>query len=211
MLGNADEDCYPQEKIPFNIWGIGIISCFIVFCAVVARSLYFHHKCVKRRETIVRLPTGDDDYALGYIGKDSVFSYFVTDNYFGWMIALATLLVQFIILFVFVLASEANLQKSTIDVHFTWQCPRDTDVCDNESELNYLGWIMFSLVMVGFLAKDLINGSRLIYHSTKLRHNRKSRIRYFVGGTSLCLITVFAIYVRDCKDVCVICVQQLCI
>ena len=73
----------------------------------------------------------DDIYALGNIWKDSVYSYFVTDNRCGWVVALATLGVQFIILFVFVGASEANLQRDTIDVQFTWKCPRDTDVCAN--------------------------------------------------------------------------------
>ena len=166
---------------------------------MVARSIYYFYLRSNRRETVTAMPTGDDDYALSSIGKDSVYSYFVTDNRSGWMVAVATLGVQFIILFVFVSASEANLQKDTIDVQFTWKCPRDTDVCANKADLNEYGWLIFSILMIASLSKDLINGFKLIYHSTKLRHPRKSRIRYFFGGMCLCLLTVFALYVSSHK------------
>ena len=182
----------------YGTFAAALLTCFVVLCAVVARFVYSHHKRSNCRETVV-MPTEDDIYALGNIGKDSVYSYFVTDNRCGWVVALATLGVQFIILFVFVGASEANLQKDTIDVQFTWKCPRDTDVCANKADLNEYGWLIFSMLMAASLSKDLINGFKLIYHSTKLRHPRKSRIRYFFGGMCLCLLTVFALYVSSHK------------
>ena len=181
-----------------------MIPCFVVICAMVAHFVYFRHQKSNRRETVMRLPSGDDDYALNFIGKDSVFSYFATDNLGGWLVALVTLSMQFITLFIFVRASEANLQKDTIDVQFTWKCPRDTEVCSDGSDTTSFGWVIFAVLMIGFLAKDFINGSRLIYHSTKPRHDRKSRMRYFIGGTSLCLLSSFALYVSDCKDICAI-------
>ena len=178
---------------------MALLSCFVVFCGMVARSIYYFYWRSNRRETVTAMPTGDDDYALSSIGKDSVYSYFVTDNRYGWMVAVATLGVQFIILFVFVSASESNLQKDTIDVQFTWKCPRDTDVCANKADLNEYGWLIFSILMIASLAKDLINGSKLIHHSTKRRHDCKSRMRYFFGGMCLCLLTVFALYVSSHK------------
>ena len=183
----------------YGTFATALLSCFVVFCGMVARSIYYFYLRSNRRETVTAMPTGDDDYALSSIGKDSVYSYFVTDNRYGWMVAVATLGVQFIILFVFVSASESNLQKDTIDVQFTWKCPRDTDVCANKADLNEYGWLIFSMLMAASLSKDLINGFKLIYHSTKLRHPRKSRIRYFFGGMCLCLLTVFALYVSSHK------------
>eukprot|EP00984_Skeletonema_dohrnii_P010978 scaffold4339_cov100-Skeletonema_dohrnii-CCMP3373.AAC.3 len=137
----------------------------------------------------------DDKYALSRIGKESVYSYFVTDKFLGWIVAFATLGIQVGLLFVFVIASEANLQDDKTDIQFTWKCPRDSDVCKNTADLAVPGWFIFSMLMIANLAKDMISGSKLIYHSSKVRHPLGSRIRYFVGGTLLCSITLFALYV----------------
>eukprot|EP00984_Skeletonema_dohrnii_P015654 scaffold6800_cov89-Skeletonema_dohrnii-CCMP3373.AAC.2 len=139
----------------------------------------------------------DDAYALSRIGKESVYSYFVTDKVCGWMAAFLTLGIQVAILAFFVVASEVNLQKDTIDIVFTWKCPRDSDGCDNKADLDVYGWVIFSMsmLMIAFLAKDIINGCKLIYFSSKAWHTLGARIRYFIGGMGLFSITVFALYV----------------
>jgi len=156
----------------------------------------------------------DDKYALSKIGKDSVYSFFVTGEVWvrvkvrartltltgWWWAAFVTFCIQVAILVVFILASEAKLQQETIDVQFTWKCPRDTDVCKDKNDLNEYGWVIFSVLMIVFLAKDMIGGCKLIYHSAKIRHSLKSRIRYFFGGMCLCSITLFALYVSCCHD-----------
>lgn len=142
-----------------------------------------------------------DKYALSRIGKESVYSYFVTDKALGWVVAFATLGIQVAILVLFVMASEPNLQKDTIDIQFTWKCPRDSDSCRDTADLNGIGWFIFCMLMIAHLAKDSINGSKLIYHSSRIRHSRGSRIRYFIGGIGLCSITLFAIYVSCFDDV----------
>eukprot|EP00956_Cyclotella_meneghiniana_P002689 scaffold3165_cov62-Cyclotella_meneghiniana.AAC.11 len=148
MCCNANKDCYPQQDRQVDEWGLNygtfaaaLLTCFVVFCGMVAHSLYFFYWRSNRRETVTISPTEDVDYALSSIGKDSVYSYFVTDNRCGWMLALATLVIQFMMLVVFVRASESNLQKDTIDVQFTWKCPPDTDVCVNKADLNEFGWV----------------------------------------------------------------------
>ena len=137
----------------------------------------------------------DDDYALSRIGKDSVYSYFVTDLFFGWLCAFATLFAQAGILVFFIKASQPKLQDDKTDIQFTWKCPRDIDVCIDKSDLETVGWFVFFLLMAAFLAKDLINGFKLINHSAKARHAFWSRTRYFIGGLSLFLITIYALYV----------------
>ena len=149
----------------------------------------------------------DDNYALSRIGKDSVYSYFVTDLFFGWLCAFVTLAVQFTILVYFVKASEAKLQEDTTDIEFTWKCPRDTEVCKDKSDLEPVGWFFFCILMFAFLAKDLINGLKLLYHSSKARHKFWPRIRYFIGGLCLCMITLFALYVSRFQ--CYVCITHI--
>jgi hypothetical protein len=135
---------------------------------------------------------------LGKIGEDSVYSYFITDNVYGWLLALATLGIQIGILVFFIKASEANLQDDKIDIQFTWKCPRDKDTCENKADLTDAGWFIFCVLMVAFLAKDFISGCKLIFHSAKVAHSLGSRIRYFFGGMCLCWVTLFALYVSCC-------------
>ena len=117
--------------------------------------------------------------------------------FFGWMTAFVTLGIQIGILAFFVMASEAKLQEDTIDIQFTWKCPRDSDVCDDKADLTKAGWIIFSLLMIAFLAKDIINGCKLIYFSSKVG-TLGARIRYFIAGMGLFSITLFAFYVSCC-------------
>jgi len=204
--GNANDDCYPQEVTPFEKMGLTYITfpalfflSFIVICCMGALSLYLFGKRKNRGNDLTmsaeRRLEEDDNYALSRIGKESVYSYFVTDMVFGWLIAFATLGIQVGILVFFIKASEANLQEDTIDIQFTWKCPRDSDACKNTADLSDAGWFIFSMLMVAFLAKDMINGSKLLYHSSESRHNLGPRIRYFIGGICLCSITLFALYV----------------
>mmetsp|Transcript_22206 Transcript_22206/g.34304 ORF Transcript_22206/g.34304 Transcript_22206/m.34304 type:complete len:376 (+) Transcript_22206:3334-4461(+) len=204
MCCNANDDCYPQEKTTVANFGYRefaavFFACFIVFCCLVALALYLLGKRKNRGNALSmseeRRLEEDDKYALSRIGKESVYSYFVTDKVFGWFIASATLVIQVVLLVFFINASEANLQNDGTDIQFTWQCPRDTDVCDEKSDWTTFGWIIFSVLMIAFLSKDMINGSKLIYHSAKITHSFKSRIRYFFGGMCLCWFTLFALYV----------------
>lgn len=179
--------------------GFMTLSCVFVF---------FLYACSKRRNlgnaaTITRseeTETKDDEYALSRIGKDSVYSYIVADKALGWLGAFVTLGVQIFILVFFVIASEIKLQDDKIDIEFTWKCPPDSEECRNTADLTRAGWFVFVVLMIAFLAKDMINGCKLIYYSSKLRHPIGSRIRYLIGGIGLCSITLFALYVSCCNE-----------
>jgi hypothetical protein len=183
-----------------------LFACFVVLCYIAALLLYEYDRRKNRDITLtLSMETRikeDEDYALSKIGKDSVYSYYVTDNVYGWVAAFATIVMQVGLLVVFILASEPKLQDDKSDIQFTWKCPRDTDECKDKSDLENWMWVIFCLLMVTFLAKDMISGSKLIYHSAKVRHSLGSRIRYFFGGICLCGITLFALYVSCCNDVC---------
>ena len=210
-LGNAHDDCYPQQETKVSKSGLkdygafsGVLAVFfVVFCCMATLLLYVIGRykdsgtdfTMRRSSALMRFRQQDDVYALCAIGKDSVYKYFVGDNIFGWIAALSTIGVQIWILTVFIKASEVNLQDDKIDIQFTWKCPRDTDTCENKGDLDGTGWAIFCVLMVAFLAKDLISGAKLIAHSAKHRHSRMSRLRYFVGGICLGWITVFILYV----------------
>mmetsp|Transcript_22417 Transcript_22417/g.33779 ORF Transcript_22417/g.33779 Transcript_22417/m.33779 type:complete len:287 (+) Transcript_22417:348-1208(+) len=117
----------------------------------------------------------DDNYALSRIGRNSVYSYFVTVSKIGWLAALATFGTQFWILTIFLNSAKSSAAYG--------------------ADLDEAGWLIFSLITVVFLAKDVISGSKLIYHSSRVRHPLKSRIGYFIGGTGLCSIAGFTMYV----------------
>ena len=211
--GNANEDCYPQEKTRVEEWGFNygtfvavLFAGFVALCGVIVLSVYLFSKRKQRgnaatRSTERRLEE-DEKYALSRIGKDSVYSYFVTQKRRGWIVAFGTVAVQVALLVFFIIASEANLQDDNTDIQFTWKCPRDSDACDDKSDLTDAGWVIFSLLMVAHLSKDMINGFQLIYHSSKVRHPRGARIRYFSSGVCLCCITLFALYVSCCEEFC---------
>ena len=208
-IGNADDDCKPQKETLVEKWGlrsygtfaIALSIGFILLCCVSALLLFIRAKrkilllgdsLTSEMETRMK---EDDMYALGKIGKDSVYSYFVTDKYSFVIVAIVTLAMQFGLLVIFIRSSEADLQNDKTDIQFTWLCPRDSDVCKNTTSLTTLGWIFYSLLMVANLGKDVISGSKLIYHSTKITYCLIPRMRYFFGGVCLCWFTLFALYV----------------
>jgi hypothetical protein len=207
-LGNANEDCHPQQHTRvqemmgnkgYKEFAAVCFACFFIVCCLVVLLLYVvdrHKSHGSASAPAMEQKRRDDEYALSKIGKNSVYSYFVTNSKFGWIAALTTVVIQIGILVFFIMASEFNLQDDTIDIQFTWKCPRDKDECKNKQDLDGAGWFIFSVLVTVFLAKDIISGSKLIYHSAKSRHDRYSRIRYFCGGMILCSITLFAVYVR---------------
>ncbi len=214
MSGNANEDCYPQAEensIDFVYAAIILIAGFVASCCVVVLNLFFFNKRKENKNkgrgiTLSmtmkkRRQEEEDKYALSRIGNESVYSYFVTESRVGWVVAFTTLVVQGVLLMFFVLASMSNLQDDKIDIKFSWKCPRDADVCKDYSDLKVVGWVIFAFLMIAHLAKDFINGSKLMYHSSKVRNSLGSRIRYFIGGVCLCSITLFALYVSCCNDV----------
>ena len=60
---------------------------------------------------------------------------------------------------------------------------------------DWKGWLAFAILMLLHLLKDAINGIKMIKYSAKGRHSRFGRVRLFIGGTILMLITMFTTYV----------------
>ena len=97
VIGNANEDCYPQEKtrvfekigLNYSAFAAILIPCFIAFCCLVVLCLYLYSKHRNHGNALASSSERrrrDDSYALSRIGKDSVYCYFVTETPFGWVI-----------------------------------------------------------------------------------------------------------------------------
>ena len=129
------------------------------------------------------------------MGEDTVYQFFVGKSKWGWSIAIATMVTQVLLLSVFVSGSKRDFTNSYIDVVYTWKCTRDKETCFDTSDLDWKGWLAFAVLMVAHLLKDGISGIKMINYSAKQRHQHSSKIRFFIGGTLLTMITAITTYV----------------
>jgi len=207
-LGNNEANCMPsvnifpltsiEEPIPLVLQ---FIACFIGASCVLALAIFAREKY--RNRNITRLPIRpqssltdrDQKYALEHLGENSVYQFFLGTSKSGWSIVIATIITQISILSVFVGGSKRDLTDARADMVYTWKCTRDTDVCFETNDLDLRGWLAFAVLMLTHLLKDGICGLKMIKHSTKQRHGRYARIRLFIGGTFLTMITGFTTYV----------------
>lgn len=136
----------------------------------------------------------DHKYALDTLGEGSTNAFFLGKSILGWICALKNIAIQFWVILIFVDSSEYNLSDTRVDIQYTWKCTRDNDECFNTSDLTWQGWLAFGTLMFVHLAKDVINGFKMIVLSGKERHSYHTRMRFFVGGTILVSITLFALY-----------------
>jgi hypothetical protein len=204
-LGNAQEDCYPQEEwtsgftsyVQFSWTFIAIliaISCVLAL-SVYAHDKYKNHKIPRGSARRPSVTSRDKKYALNTLGASSVYQFFLGTSIYGWAIVLLTLAAQVGMLFVFVNGAEIDLSDDNVDLIYSWKCSRDQDECRDTSDLNWKGWTVFGVLMATHLLKDLINGIKMIVLSAKERHETNTRARYFVGGTLMATVTSFTLYV----------------
>ena len=80
--------------------------------------------------TISETVDRDHRYAIETIGNGSAYKFFLSEKRWSWVIALAVVVAQILMLYVFVLSSDdQDLSNDNSDLVYTWKCPRDGDVC----------------------------------------------------------------------------------
>ena len=141
-----------------------------------------------------RIVDRDAKYALDTIGSESVYSFFLSKSWFAWVTSFAVMGMQTWILTLFVDAAEMTFSDGNSDFVYSWRCPRNSTNCDNTEDQDLQGTVIFIILMISHLMKDIINGTKLILLCAKRRHSVHARIRFFVGGVSLVLITAFTVY-----------------
>ena len=137
----------------------------------------------------------DTKYAIDIIGVGSVYSFLLSSNIGGWLIALVTIGLQTFMLWPFILAADFDLSNDESDLVYTWKCNRDSIICEDKNDLSPYGWVVFAVLMAAFLSKDVFSGAKMIVLAGKRRHSTPRRVKFFIGGTFLVSITVFILYV----------------
>ncbi|KAL7541121.1 hypothetical protein ACHAXR_011494, partial [Thalassiosira sp. AJA248-18] len=194
MCCNSQEDCQPNEQdqvqqefgtyVEFTwVYFVGIMG----ICCLLAVALCLYNQYRKRSmpSSSVRSQAAiarDIDHALDNIGIESVYQFFLSNSWLGWTITLSTMAVQ------------PNASDEKTDLVFTWKCPRDTAECDDRDDLDWEGWTVFAILMFIHLSRDVISGFKLIMLSTKSGHKLHRRLRYFIGGMLLNVVTLFTLF-----------------
>lgn len=129
------------------------------------------------------------------MGSISVYKFLLTTSWVGWIIVLATMGAQIWMLFLFVKGSEIDLNEENIDLVYSWKCPRDKLECKDTADDGWQGGVLFSILVIAHLLKDLISGTKLLILSAKRRHSMLTRARHFAGGWLLFSVTAFAMFV----------------
>merc|ERR1711935_880509 len=123
------------------------------------------------------------------------YRFFLSKNWWGWIIAIVTVVAQIGICWIFVVGSEYDFTNSRSDLKYPWQCPPDVIGCRNTIGRTKLGWLAFSFLMVAHLMKDVIKGSKLIVISSKTRHlATKKSCSVFFGGMIMIITSLFVMY-----------------
>ena len=208
QLGNNEEYCSRvlDAVFPFSSYKdvhsvvLLFLGCFICAACVLAMAIYARemYREYDTPRTLVHqesLTDRDQKYALENLGEDSVYRFFLGTSRWGWFIVAATIIVQLSIMTIFVGGSKRDLSYDKSDMVYTWKCTRDQATCFSIHDLDWQGWSAFAIFMAAHLLKDGINGLKMIKHSTKRRVGRNVRIRLFIGGTLLTLVTAYTTYV----------------
>ena len=207
--GNSRDECNPTEE---TIIQKSNFSSFKVFTAVFFASILglaialclfsFIYETYKNRSESLQssfqrrlsFRRRAKEYTFDKMGKTSVYSFFLGKSWSGWTIALAVLGVQLWVLFVYISGAEKELSNDKSDFRFTWKCFRDQEKCENDSNLDASGWIIFGILMFSHLARDIINGTKMIFLSAKSGYNFNTRARFFLGGFLLITVTAFTLF-----------------
>ena len=127
MCCNSFDDCSPKE--PSVIQEAGFtnyeqFSLVFFFGIIAACGMLLFVLCVWRKykggapqDTSER----DHRYGVETIGSDSVYRFLLDESWYGWCIALAVLVAQLWMLFIFVQSSDNDLQNDNSDLVYTWK------------------------------------------------------------------------------------------
>lgn len=222
MCCNADKKCYPQEEprllqvqLPgfqsYSSFSLVLLAIMMGLCCFLVLMSYswdfiktsqspqqtqFSFRGLKRLSSryLFSQSKADEKYALEHLGKGSVYSFFLSESVVGWLIALATVFSQIVMLVPYIQASEFDL-GALQDIEYSWSCNPSDNRCIDTNGVTNMGYTIFVILMIVFLSTDLICGLKLVVLSGKRRHSHSVRARFFIGGIALCSVTMYIVYV----------------
>lgn len=131
---------------------------------------------------------------LEMIGKESVYSFFLSSRRKHWAVVIPVVALQMLLLFFFVDAAQLNFADDKSDFIYAWNCPRNDEDCKPEEDDDAKGWFAFAFLMVCYLLGDFFNGIKLLWESGDVIFSFSKRRLLFAGGACLCLVSSFTVY-----------------
>jgi len=120
--------------------------------------------------------------------EKSVYVFLLSTDVYSWAIAITCIVFQMMVLFLFL--NAANIQKKGNDWEYTLLCPAYTLECLVVKQTTLRGWILFLVVVTGWVLKDLLSWFRLFMNAMRMRS-----FDYFFVSALLTGVSFLTIYV----------------
>ena len=127
-----------------------------------------------------KVPKRDPELIYCY---DSVYCFFLTKNAMAWIVHFVTALAQILLLSLFVFALN---DKS--EWRYPEFCPKTSLTCDDEKINSIFGWILFSIVVITHLGKDLVKSVLQQFLGVENKD-----LQLIISGLTLYYLTMFAV------------------
>mmetsp|Transcript_24706 Transcript_24706/g.32764 ORF Transcript_24706/g.32764 Transcript_24706/m.32764 type:complete len:421 (+) Transcript_24706:1-1263(+) len=190
MCCNSQSECdMAEKKTDFGMWSsvlTGSAVATLLLASTTLTKAICSFICSFNKST----PSTDNEHYT--IGKESVYSFFLSTSVSAWALATTVLAVQALCFGFFI--DEASLEFGSDKLwRYSFLCPRNNPDCRNTSEVTPSGWIFFALFAFVYLLCDMLNGLKLIWSASK--HGLSQRgFQSFIGGCALFTITALALY-----------------
>mmetsp|Transcript_27199 Transcript_27199/g.40018 ORF Transcript_27199/g.40018 Transcript_27199/m.40018 type:complete len:534 (-) Transcript_27199:114-1715(-) len=187
MCCNSQSECdMTEKKTDFGMWSSVFIASAVFFALLILSTTVIKEICTSGQNVPL---TSNEHYT---IGKDSVYSFFLSSNVTAWVFAIAVLTTQTLCFGFFI--DEASLEFGYDRMwRYSFSCPPNNLNCRDDSEVTAFGWIFFALFGFFYLTSDMINGLKLVWSASKYGLSRKG-FQIFFAGCCLFSITALALY-----------------
>jgi len=181
MCCNSLEECQVPHRRQFTALeatGILVAGAFAAICVawLIVRYLVLN-KILRESES----------FAAKAAGAESVYSFFLSNQRRGWLIACGTITIQVLVFSLFL--SAASFDNDDGDFVYSWRCPLNTPECNDERAVGTYGWVMWAFLVTAALLDDFVNGIKLIFLSAS-----RGSTPAFVSGAALVGLTALSVY-----------------
>ena len=119
--------------------------------------------------------------------KSSVHSFIFAQGMAPKIIYFLSMLVQFALFFVYILATKTNDERS--DLNQTFRCPDNRIDCEDLRKTNAYGWALFGVVVICSLGRDLLMSLRQMEQGVRKRDSK-----LVISGLVLLILSVVALF-----------------
>jgi len=109
-------------------------------------------------------------FARNKFQTESVYKFLLTNDWVAIFFALLILVFHFIVLYMFLDAADSGNTEN--EAAYKYQCSSNSYECSTSSQITFTGTIIFTIMLLIFLASDFIDGFLLIYESLRLSDKR---------------------------------------